>query len=41
MFSSSGSWNAAVKNYANPDKTLFSWLEQSCGSGGVFAYAIA
>ena len=39
-FSSSGNWNAALRNYADPDKYVVSWQEQSCGAGGVSAYAI-
>jgi hypothetical protein len=39
-FSSNGNWNAALRNYADPDKYVVSWQEQSCGSGGVSAYAI-
>ncbi|HEY7352389.1 MAG TPA: hypothetical protein VH596_06435 [Terriglobales bacterium] len=39
-FSNSGKWNTVLSNYANPDKYVVSWQEQSCGSGGISAYAV-
>ena len=39
-FSNNGSWKTTTPNKYQPDQITVSWQEQSCGQGGVSAYAL-